>query len=114
MLLDFCDKRADFGLSTEQFEFRVGGKQHQVCDIVSPLLSASFSRSHDHVTAACTVLCGDCQIQAPAIMFQVTRPSLDSLLHTLIRFQAALLQYVLVAKSTVPSDAAKFSAGMHW
>ena len=114
MLLDFCDKRADFGLNTEQFDVGVGRKQHQVCDIVSSLLPASFSRSRDHVTAACTVLCGDCQMHAPAIMFQVTHPSPNSPLHALICLQAALLQYVLVAKATVPSDAAMFNAGLHW
>lgn len=85
-----------------------------MCDIIPSLPPASFLRSHDHITAACTVLCGDCQMQAPAIMFQVTCHSLNSLLHTLIWLQAALLQYVLVAKPTVPSDAAMFNAGMHW
>jgi hypothetical protein len=60
------------------------------------------------------MLCGNFQMQTPAIMFQVIPLALYYLRRLLILLQAAMLQYVLVAKSTVSSESAMFNAGIHW
>ena len=65
--------------------------------------------------AACTVLCGSAESHAPAIVFQVAALQRGSShAHHDLMFQAALLQYALEVKTSVPSEVAMFVTGFNW